>query len=71
MNAKTGTMPQTGPHVSHKSRKAIHCMKCEHEWFPMVEGVLPRACPKCKNAKYNLPKLIGRGRPVKTPPKVS
>ncbi len=26
----------------------IKCPKCEYEWKPRDEGIIPKVCPRCK-----------------------
>ena len=34
--------------------KRLKCQKCKHEWHPRQEDV--RLCPKCKTAKWDIPR---------------
>ena len=32
------------------------CERCGHEWVPRT-GAVPRVCPKCKSAYWDVPKM--------------
>ena len=36
--------------------KGYKCERCEHEWTPRKESLIPIDCPKCKSPYWNKPK---------------
>ncbi len=36
----------------------LHCFRCPEpdDWWPKDPTVLPKACPKCKNRLWNIPR---------------
>ena len=36
----------------------LKCLKCGHEWIRRIE-TKPRACPNCKNPKWDEPRKRG------------
>lgn len=36
--------------------KGYKCNNCEYEWVPRSQNEKPLICPKCKSARWDLPK---------------
>lgn len=34
----------------------VSCHRCEHKWITRKERQLPRICPKCKSAYWDVPR---------------
>ena len=37
-----------------KQREQLHCQRCGHDWFPLVEE--PVVCPRCKSYNWREPR---------------
>lgn len=36
--------------------KGYKCERCGHQWVPRLAHQRPALCPKCKNARWDVPK---------------
>jgi len=36
--------------------EGFRCERCNHEWQPRKKAQMPRLCPKCKSAYWDVPR---------------
>ena len=40
-----------------KMKKKLKCLRCGHEWFPMIDPNKVKECPRCKDYNWNKPRI--------------
>lgn len=37
--------------------KLLHCLRCDHYWFPRYEYLMPKKCPRCWDPNWSIPPI--------------